>query len=328
MTWDMRFMEIGLRRPGLLAAVAALCLACAQPAWARAYRIGILNDAWAPNHPTVEGLKTGLRHLGLVEGRDVTFEIRFTEGKREGLPAAAQALVANGADLIFTSNEAATLAARNASSTTPIVFTLVGDPVASGILDSLARPGRNITGVHDASARLTAKRVELLRLLQPDLRRVWFLHRSGDPVDSAALAAAQAAARSLKLQLVSRPFVNSDQIPALLKDARKGDALLAPHEADACAQILQASARQRIPAIFPAGQWVASGGLVSYGPSLYGTGQQAARVVTKVLHGALPADLPVETADDFELEINLGTARLLGVTVPRELLFRANVFRQ
>lgn len=315
---------------GLLCALFAASVALAEPAPARPYRIGVLNEAYAANHPTVEGLKAGLRQLGFVEGRDVTFEIRFTDGKREQLDTAAKALVDSGVDVIFTSKEAATQAAKSASRDIPIVFTLVGDPVASGIVERLIRPARNVTGVYDAAARSTPKRVEILRTLQPELRRVWFLYRAGDAPDAAALPGAEEAAKQLKLELIPRAVDHPDQIVRVLKEARKGDALLAPYidEMNGATRILEASIKSRIPAIFPADVWVTRGGLVSYGPNYYAQGAQAARMVAKVLHGARPADLPVETAGDFDLAVNLNTARLLGISVPRAILFRANVFRQ
>ena len=127
----------------------------AQPA-RRLYRIGVLNEAWAANHPTVEGLKAGLRDLGFEEGRDVAFEIRFTEGKPDAALPAAQALVRSGVDLLFTSNETATHAAKAATDSIPIVFTLVGDPVASGIVARLAQPGGNVTGISGLTTELVA----------------------------------------------------------------------------------------------------------------------------------------------------------------------------
>lgn len=319
-----------VRACGVLFLCVAASLAFAQTTPARPYRIGVLNEAYAANHPTVEGLKAGLRQLGFLEGRDVNFEIRFTDGKRDELATAAKALVDGGIDVLFTCNETATLAAKNASRTIPIVFTLVGDPVASGIVDRLIRPGSNVTGVYDAATQLTPKRMEILRDLQPALKRVWFIYRAGDSTDEAALGAVADAARQLKLELIPRAVDHADQVVRFLKEVRKGDALLAPHvdELNGFARILETSIKSRIPAIFPAGVWVTRGGLVSYGPNYYAQGVQAARIVARVLQGSRPAALPVETAGDFELALNLDTARLLGVTVPRTVLFRANVFRQ
>ena len=142
----------------------------------RPFRIGVLNAAWAASHPTVEGLKAGLRELGLEDGRDVTFDIRFTEGKLNAIPVAAEALVKARVDLIFTSQEAATQAAKDATETVPIVFTLVGDPVGAGIVANLAQPGSNVTGISSLQTELAAKRLEVLKTLAPAVRRVWLIY--------------------------------------------------------------------------------------------------------------------------------------------------------
>src|SRR6185369_10500057 len=180
----------------VLAVALLLCLSWsteAQPP-RRPARIGVLNAAWAASHPTVEGLKAGLRELGLVDGRDITFDIRFTEGKLETMPAAASALVKGGVDLIFTSQEAATQAARDATVTVPIVFTLVGDPVGAGIVASLGQPGGNVTGVSSLQTELVAKRLEVLKTLTPAVRRVWLIYYGVDlgttPMIAKALEAA------------------------------------------------------------------------------------------------------------------------------------------
>jgi putative ABC transport system substrate-binding protein len=178
------------RGAAVLVAAATLAGAAAQAEPARPYRIGVLNEAWAANHPTVEGLKAGLRARGLAEGRDVTFELHFTEGRSDALPAEAQALIKANVDLIFTNNEAAALAAKGATAKIPIVFTLVGNPVAAGIVPDLARPGGNLTGIAGGATQIVAKRIEILRTLMPKLRRVWFIYRAGDPTDAAAVAAA------------------------------------------------------------------------------------------------------------------------------------------
>jgi putative ABC transport system substrate-binding protein len=296
----------------------------------RAYRIGVLNEAWAANHPTVEGLKTGLRNLGLVEGRDVTFDIRFTEGKPGATPAAAQALLKAGVDLIFTCNEAATIAAKEATRTVPVVFTLVGDPVAAGIVTKLARPGGNLTGISTLTTVLTPKRLEMLKDLVPGIRRVWFIYYGGDLTDSAALVSALAAAPQLKLDLVPRTATNPEELTRIFQQLQPGDGLLAPSidTLDIPAAILETSLVSRIPAIFPAALWVGHGGLVSYGPDHHAQGVQAARLVAKILRGTQPRDLPVEGADKIDLAINLKTAATLGAPVPRKLLLRADLLRR
>src|SRR5262249_9820365 len=166
----------------------------------RPARIGVLNAAWAASHPTVEGLKAGLRELGIEDGRDVTFDIRFTEGKLDAIPPAAEALVKSGVDLIYTSQEAATQAAKKASDSIPVVFTLVGDPAGAGIVGTLAQPSGNVTGVSSLQTELAAKRLEMLRTLSPSIRRVWLVHYALDLGSARMIAKALEAAPRLKLE--------------------------------------------------------------------------------------------------------------------------------
>jgi ABC-type uncharacterized transport system substrate-binding protein len=307
------------------ASLALAATALAQPA-PRVYRVGVLNEAWAANHPTVEGLKAGLRELGLVEGRDVAFDIRFTEGKPGATPAAARALVTAGVDLIFTSNEAATAAAKEATQSIPVVFTLVGDPITSGMVASLARPGGNLTGISNLSTELTSKRLQVLKTLVPGLRRVWFIYYGGDVTDNAALVKTLEAAGRLHIYVVPHAVNDPAQLTRVLAGLQPGDGLLAPFidTLDIPASMLETSLAARIPAVFPAALWVGHGGLVSYGPDFHAQGVQAARLVAKILRGARPRDLPVEGADKIDLAVNLKTAAQLGIGVPRKILLRAD----
>ena len=312
---------------GALAAVCVLASAKADAGEARRpYRVGVLNEAWAANHPTVEGLKAGLKGLGLEEGRDVTFDIDFTKGDPSAMKAAAAGLAKAQIDLLFTSNEAATQAAKDASQTVPIVFTLVGDPIAAGIVGQLAHPGGNITGVSSLTTELVPKRIETLQKLVPAVRRVWAIYDAGDPSSVAAARKAQEAGPRLRLGVVDRSVRAPEELEQALKELRPGDALLPPDIAtmDIPAVILEASLAARIPAVFPAALWVGQGGLVSYGPDYYAQGVQAARLVAKILRGARPQDLPVEGADKIDLAVNLKTANLLGLSVPRKVLLRAD----
>ena len=296
----------------------------------RLYRIGVLNEAWAANHPTVEGLKAGLRDLGFEEGRDVTLDVRFTEGNPQATPVAAAALVKAGVDLIFTSNEAATQAAKAATQKLPIVFTLVGDPVAAGIVTKLAQPGGNLTGISSLTTELVPKRLEALKTLMPTVRRVWAIYYADDPSSIAAVQKAQDTAPRLKLALVARPVRAPEELERVLKEIQPGDGLLPPDIAtmDIPAVMLEVSLAARVPAVFPAALWVGHGGLVSYGSDLHAQGIQAARLVAKILRGTRPQDLPVEGADKIDLAVNLKTAALLGLTVPRKVLLRADMLRR
>ena len=294
------------------------------------YRVGVLNEAWAANHPTVEGLRAGLRELGLEDGRDVVFDIRFTQGKPEATPDAAKALVNAGVDLIFTSNEAATLAAKNATQKIPIVFTLVGDPVISGIVRSIAKPGGNITGVSSLTTELAAKRLEILTVLAPKTRRVWAIHYGDDPSSIAAIWRAEEAAKQLKVELLARPVYNAEQLQHAVKSVRPGDALLPPDVGtlDIPAVLLELSITSRIPAVYATSLWVGHGGLVSYGSDYYAEGAQAARLVAKILRGARPGDLPIEGTDKIDLAVNLKTASALDLVVPRKIMLRADTIRR
>jgi putative ABC transport system substrate-binding protein len=320
-------------RKGLLVLLALLGglppTAEAQPA-RPSYRIGVLNEAFAATHPTIEGLKAGLRELGLAEGRDVSFDIRFTEGDAQATRPAAAALVKAGVDLIVTSQEGPTQAAKDATQTVPIVFTLVGDPVASGLVRNLAEPEANVTGISSLQTELTAKRLEVLKALVPSIRRVWLIHYGGDLTANKMVARARQAAPRVKVELVPRAVLNAQELALALRELRPGDALLAPETAalDIPVAILEASLRSRVPAVFSSALWVGHGGLVSYGPDYFAQGVQAARLVATILRGTRPPDVPVESADRIELAVNLKTADLLGLTVPRKILLRAETFRR
>ena len=280
--------------PGQLAALAAFLLTVvitlshgpASPQQARRlYRVGALTGAWAPNHPAVEGLKAGLKELGFEEGRDVTFDIRFTEGKTEAFPAAAAALV-----------------------------------------NEFAHPGGNASGVSGLFTELAPKRLEVLKAVIPTLRRVWAIYYADDPQSLAATRKAEEAAPPLKVELVARPVRTPEELASSLKAVRRGDGLIAPDVAalDIPDQILQKSLSARIPVVFGTAFWAGYGALVSYGADYHAQGRQAARLVAKILRGVHPQDLPVEGANKIELVINLKTAKRLGVTIPREILLRAD----
>ncbi len=267
-------------------------------------RVGVLNDARAANHPTVDGLKAGLRDLGLEEGRDVLLDVRLTDADPERMPAAAAALVRAGADVIFTSGEAATRAAKGATQTIPIVFTLVGDPVVAGFVKSLAHPAGNLTGVSSLTPELVPKRLEVLKALAVSSR--------------------------FGIEIVPRTIRTQDELERIFASLRPGDALLVPDIGmmDLSAMLLETSLARRVPAVFSSELWVSHGGLASYGADYRAQGVQAARLVGKILHGARPGDLPVEGADRIVLAINLKTAVSFGLTAPRQVLFWADIIRR
>ena len=296
----------------------------------RPLRIGVLNGAFAASHPTVEGLKAGLKELGYEDGRHVTFDIRFTEGRLDTMPEAAGALVKSGVDLIFTSQEAATKAAREATTTIPIVFTLVGDPVGAQFVRSLARPGANVTGVSSLQTELMAKRLEVLRTLVPTVRRVWLLYYGADLSTAPMLNRTLEAAQAMRLEIVPRGVLKGAELAAVLRDVRRDDAVLVPESSDPdlVIAIIGRALALRLPSVFGTALWVGHGGLISYGPDYYAQGVQAAGLVAKIARGAAPQDLAVVGAEKIELAVNLKTAEQLGVTVPRKILLRADAFRR
>jgi putative ABC transport system substrate-binding protein len=321
------------RRLFWLAVVMVLCVPPpsleAQQA-RRPPRIGVLNAAWAASHPTVEGLKAGLKELGFEDGRDVTFDIRFTEGKLEAMPAGAAALVKAGVDLIFTSQEAATLAALNATKNVPIVFTLVGDPVGARLVSTLAQPDGNVTGVSSLQTELMAKRLEVLKTLTPAARRVWLIYYGVDLSTTPMIAAALEAAKRMKVNIFPKGVRDASELRSTVLEIQRGDAVLASEGSnpDLAIALIERSLALRVPVVFGSALWVGYGGLVSYGPDYYAQGVQAAALVAKILRGARPQDLPVEGAEKIDLAVNLKTAELLGLTVPRRILFRADAFRR
>jgi len=329
----MRRMHDGAHR-GFWVAVAILLwlpthVAVAQEA-PRPFRIGVLNAAWAASHPTVEGLKAGLKELGVEDGRDVTFDIRFTEGKLDTMPAAAGALVKAGVDLIFTSQEAATQAAKDATTNVPIVFTLVGDPVGAGLVGTLARPGGNVTGVSSLQTELVAKRLEVLKTLAPVVRRIWLIYYSGDLGTTPMIRKALEAGQRMKLEVVPKGVLDASELRRVLREVRRDDAVLIPEGSspDLAIAIIEQSLALRVPAVYGTALWVGYGGLMSYGPDYFAQGVQAAALVAKIRRGARPQDLPVEGAEKIDLAVNLKTADLLGLPVPRKILLRADAFRR
>jgi putative tryptophan/tyrosine transport system substrate-binding protein len=308
-----------------LAAVALSVTAVAAET-AKPYRIGVINEAWAANHPTLEGLKEGLRELGLVEGRDVVYDVHFTRGKPGAADAAAAELIKSGVDLLFTSDDAPTLAAKKATQRIPVVFTLVGDPVAVGLIDTLAYPGGNLTGVSSRATDLAPKRLEMLKYLIPNLRRVWFIYYSGDITDSAAHRKLDDAAHQLGLELLPRPVNDAGGVKAAIGEIKPGDGVLSPssNTLDIPVAILEAQLGTRFPAIFPSAIWASHGALASYGPDFREQGVQAARLVAKILRGAQPKDLPVEGAKNINLALNLKTVGVLRLSIPPRIFFAAN----
>ena len=212
----------------------------------------------------------------------------------------------------------------------PIVFTLIGDPVGAGIVDKLVQPGGNVTGVSSLQTELVAKRLEVLKTLTPAVRRVWLIYYGVDLGTTPMIHKALDASRRMNLEVVPVGMLDASELKRVLGEVRREDAVLAPEGSnpDLTIAIIERSLALRVPAVFGTALWIGYGGLISYGPDYYAQGVQAAGLVAKILRGTRPQDLPVEGAEKIDLAVNLKTAELLGLTVPRKILFRADAFRR
>jgi putative ABC transport system substrate-binding protein len=276
-----------------------------------------------------EGLTKGLRDLGYTEGHDIAIEYRHAEGHLERLPSLAAELVRLKMDVIVAETTPASLAAKRATTTIPIVMTIVGDPVGSGLIASLGRPGGNITGLSLQLSDATAKRLQLLREVLPMVSRVAILWNSASPVTPPQLREVEAAAPALGMALESLAVRAPEDFERAFQEAtrRRTGALLVLDDFLVTRHIRQIgalAAKSRLPAIAALVEFAEAGGLVSYGPDYPDLSRRAAIYVDKILKGAKPADLPVEQPTKFELVINLKTAKALGLTIPPSLLQRAD----
>ncbi len=290
-------------------------------------RIGALTESWGPT-PSVVGLRDGLLKLGYRENKDFVIGVRFTQGDLAALPAAARDLVHHMVDLIFVTDPTSAEAARMSTSRIPIVFAGVGDPMRLGLIESFARPSGNITGVTDSRFDLGPKRLELFLEIIPDLKRILFAYDANNPYSVAEARMYRDIARRLGIVLVERTVRTESEAEATLAKVRKGevDGILAPgyHSLNIPGFILEASSEQAIPTMFHGAFWVERGGLASYGPEIYESGRQAARLVDKILKGARPAEIPVEVNSKIEFAINLKAVKALGLSIAPEVLYQAD----
>jgi putative tryptophan/tyrosine transport system substrate-binding protein len=269
-----------------------------------------------------------LRELGRIEGRTITIEYRWADGRDERFAEIAAEFVRLKVDIIVTSGTPQVLAAKQATSVIPIVFATAGDPVASGLVASLARPGGNATGLSSLVADLAGKRLELLREVVPGLRRLAIMGNVGNPFTVLELGEVQAAARTLGLEVDTLEIRGAQDIaPAFEALKGRADALYVCIDALANANRIRINIRAvgaRLPTMHGSRDYVEAGGLMSYGPNYPDLFRRAADYVDKILRGAKPGDLPVEQPTKFDLVINLTTAKALGLDVPATLLTRAD----
>jgi putative ABC transport system substrate-binding protein len=320
--WSIVILTLGV---GILCVPLA---AGAQPA-GEAWRIGYLSPAGPKDDaPESQAFREGLRALGYIEGQNVLIEFRYSGDRLEALPALAEELVHLKVDVILASSTAATVAAKGVTTSIPIVFAGVSDPVGSGLVASLPRPGGNITGMMDAGVDVVGKRLDLLKQLVPRLKRVAALGNPEDTLWEPVWREAQVAGRQLGIDLVPVPITAGHQLEIAFKvlGSRVQALFVAPQPAMFVhrRRIIELAALARLPAVYEFRTYVADGGLMSYGPNYPALYRKAARHVDRILKGARPADLPVEQPTEWALVINLKTAKALGLTIPGSLLLRAD----
>jgi putative tryptophan/tyrosine transport system substrate-binding protein len=307
----------------------ASLLAEAQPA-GKVPRIGVIVPGIPPgaSGDELDGFRQGLRALGYVEGQTITLEVRWGEEQRERYPALAAELVQLPVDIIVAAGGAAARAARHTTSTIPIVMVAGVDPVAQGLVASLAHPGGNITGLTIMTRELTGKRLELLQEAVPGLSHVALLVDAGSPNRQVLLDEHEAAARVLGVQLLPLEVRGPDEFVGAFQAATQGQAqalitgpsaLFFTHRA----RLAELALASRLPTMAGETGYAAAGGLMYYGPDIPGSFRRVAVYVDKILKGIKPADLPVEQPTTFELAINLKTAQALGLTIPPTLLLQA-----
>jgi putative ABC transport system substrate-binding protein len=312
---------------GLLGAPLA---AEAQQAGSRTVTIGYLgNSSPSLESKQVDAFREGLRQLGYVEGQNLVIKYLWAEGQQERFAVLAAELVRLKPHVLFTAGTQSTLAAKLATQSIPIVTALAGDPVASGLVSSLAKPGGNVTGYATVNEELDGKRLEILKQVVPRLSRIAVLLNPANPFTTIAWKGTRSAAEALgvKLQPVEVRGPNDfDRALATIKAARPqglmivADRLLFTYRAS----IVRFMAENRLPGMFPFKEFAQDGGLMTYGPDTTDMYRLAATYVAKILGGAKPADLPMEQPTKFELVINLKTAKALGLTIPPSLLQRAD----
>ncbi len=319
-------------RPSIVAVLVVVLVAAVSPAADAQQRpsVGYLsaNSAAAMSART-EAFRAGLRELGYVEGRTIFTEYRYADTRMDRLPALAAELVSLKVDVIVTEGTTATRFAKAATSTIPIVMAQDPDPVGTGFIASLARPGGNITGLSNFRPELGGKRLELLKEILPRLARVVLIGTSTTPGNAQALREIEVAARALAIELQYGDILGSKDIKPAFRTAGKGspDAFLvlaSPLLLSNRGEVASLAAKLRVPTMYYTAEFVQDGGLISYGVNSQDLFRRAAGYVDRILKGAKPADLPVEQPIKFDLAINLKAAKALGLPIPPGILLRAD----
>ena len=310
-----------------LAALVLASVHLAQAQQAKVYRVGVIHEG-GPFYVAIDGLKEGLRELGLAEGKHYVLEVRDLKGDRRAAEAAARSLEREKVDLIYTVATSVTTVVKRATTEIPIVFAVGSDPVAAGLVESFARPGGRCTGVY-RQGDLTAKRLETLKEILPKVRKVVTFY---DPSNELALAdakSAREAAGQLKIEIVERQVASVEELRLGMKalKAQEADAFFFINDAMVTSQaqfIIDTARAKKLPTVFSEPDLVAKGALAGYGVGYYEMGRLSAKYVQRVLTGTSPQNLPVESLSRVELVVNLKTARAIGVTIPQAVLLRAD----
>ncbi len=308
-----------------LAILVSTNFAAAQQSEGKIPRIGFLAFYSEEEHKLLANFQQGLKDLGYVEGKNIVIEVRHAEGNRHRIPALIAELLRLKIDIIVTGAHGARVA-RKVTSTIPIVMTYAANPVKAGLVASLARPGGNITGLSDFHGDLVAKRIELLKEVVPSALSIAVLFNPASGGSRRYLRDVQTAASSLGVTVLPLAVEGADDFDrafATISKKRPGGLIQSVALGMHRRRIVELAAKTRLPAMYTRGQWVAAGGLMSYGSSWPDLHRRAASYVDKILKGAKPGELPVQQPTKFELIVNLKTAKALGITFPRSILLRA-----
>ena len=304
---------------------AAVGLAQQQP---KVYRVGVIHQG-GPYNAVVDGLQDGLRELGYENGKQVRLEIRDTKSDLKLVDEAARQFEREKVNLIYAVTTSVTTAVKNVTSSTPIVFTVGSDPVASGLVQSFVKPGGRLTGVQYSTTDLTGKRLELLKEIIPKLSRALIVFNADNRMAKEAAALAQKAAKQLGVRIVERHASSVEELRQRLEalKAKEADAFFYTTDAMVTSQaqlVIDLTMAKKLPTMFSEQSIVTMGGLASYGQNFREIGRLSAKFVQKVMTGQQPQDLRVETVDKFERAINLKTAKQIGLTIPPNVLARAD----
>jgi putative ABC transport system substrate-binding protein len=312
-------------------ALCSMLFALSVPAEAqqtKVYRLGVIYQG-GPYKAVVDGMREGLRQLGYEEGKQILLEIRDTKSDLKLAEEAARIFEREKVNSIYAVTTLVTTAVKNVTSQIPIIFSVGSDPVGSGLVQTFGRPGGRLTGVQYSTTDLTGKRLEILKEILPKLSRVVTFYNPGNRMAMDAATLAREAARQFRVQLVERHVTSVEELRQRLEVFKAGEADAYFYTSDSMVTsqaqlVIDMATSKRLPTMFSEQSVVAMGGLASYGQNFHEIGRLSAKYVQKVMTGAQPGDLRVEVVDKFELVINLKTAKQIGLTIPPNILARAD----